>query len=48
MDSILGRVKEFLLSTESRSAPVPTQPSIEWVPGALSLGEKRTGRKADL
>jgi hypothetical protein len=25
----------------------PTQPSIEWVPGALSPGVKRRGREAD-
>jgi hypothetical protein len=25
----------------------PTQPRIQWVPGALSLGVKRPGRKAD-
>jgi hypothetical protein len=31
------------------SGPVldSTQPPIEWVPGALSLGVKRVGRKAD-
>jgi hypothetical protein len=25
----------------------PTQPPIQWVPGALSLGIKRPGREAD-
>jgi len=25
----------------------PTQPPIQWVPEALSLGEKRPGREAD-
>jgi hypothetical protein len=25
----------------------PTQPSIQWVPGALSLGVKKPGREAD-
>jgi hypothetical protein len=25
----------------------PTQPPIQWVPGALSLGVKRLGREAD-
>jgi len=25
----------------------PTQPPIQWVPGALSLGEKWPGREAD-
>jgi hypothetical protein len=31
----------------SRSAVGPTQPPIQWVPGALSLGVKRPGREAD-
>jgi hypothetical protein len=31
---------------ESR-APGPTQPPIQWVPGALSPGVKRPGREAD-
>jgi hypothetical protein len=25
----------------------PTQPAIQWVPGALTLGVKRPGREAD-
>jgi hypothetical protein len=25
----------------------PTQPPIQWIPGALSLGEKRPGHEAD-
>jgi hypothetical protein len=25
----------------------PTQPPIQWIPGALSLGVKRPGREAD-
>jgi hypothetical protein len=29
------------------SALGPTQPSIQWVPGVLSLGVKRLGREAD-
>jgi hypothetical protein len=37
----------FLFSTASRTALGPTQPPIQWVPGALSLGVKRPGRKAD-
>jgi hypothetical protein len=31
----------------SRPALGPTQPPIEWVPGALSLGVKRQEREAD-
>jgi hypothetical protein len=31
----------------SRPALGPTQPPIQWVPGALSLGVKRAGREAD-
>jgi hypothetical protein len=37
----------FLLTTASRPALGPTQPPIQWVPGALSLGVKRPGREAD-
>jgi hypothetical protein len=37
----------FLLTTASRSALRPTQPLIQWVPGALSLGVKQPGREAD-
>jgi hypothetical protein len=37
----------FLLTTASRTALGPTQPPIQWVPGALSLGVKRPGREAD-
>jgi hypothetical protein len=33
--------------TVSRTALGPTQPPIQWVPGALSLGVKRPGREAD-
>jgi hypothetical protein len=32
---------------ESRSVLGPTQPPIQWVPGALSLGVKRPGREVD-
>jgi hypothetical protein len=32
----------------SGPALVPTQPPIQWVPGALPLGVKRPGREADL
>jgi hypothetical protein len=43
----LGRVKNFLFSMSSRSALVPTQPPVQWVPGALSLGVKQQGHEAD-
>jgi hypothetical protein len=36
----------FLFTTASRTAVGPTQPPIQWVPGALSLGTKRPGREA--
>jgi hypothetical protein len=38
----------FLFTTVSRTALGPTQPPIQWVLGALSLGVKRPGREADL
>jgi hypothetical protein len=34
-------------TTASRTALGSTQPPIQWVPGALSLGVKRPGREAD-
>jgi hypothetical protein len=37
----------FLFTTASRMVLGPTQPPIQWVPGALSLGVKWPGRKAD-
>jgi hypothetical protein len=37
----------FLFTTASRPALGHTQPPIQWVPGALSLGVKRLGREAD-
>jgi hypothetical protein len=37
--SITGRVKIFLFSTASRPALRPTQPSIQWVLGALPGGK---------
>jgi hypothetical protein len=45
--SNLGRGKIYLFSTSSRSALGPTQPPIQWVPGAISPGVKRPGREAD-
>jgi hypothetical protein len=36
----------FLFDTVSRPVLGPTQPPIQWVPGALSLGVKRPGREA--
>jgi hypothetical protein len=37
----------FLFTTASRTALGTTQPLIQWVPGASSLGVKRPGREAD-
>jgi hypothetical protein len=37
----------FLFTTASRTALGPTQPPIQWVLGALSLGVKRSGREAE-
>jgi hypothetical protein len=37
----------FLFSTASRPALGPTQPPIQRVPGAFSLGVKRQWREAD-
>jgi hypothetical protein len=37
----------FLFTTVSRPALVPTEPPIQWLKGALSLGVKRPGREAD-
>jgi hypothetical protein len=39
--------KDFLFSITSTPAVGPTQPPIQWVPGVLSLGVKRSGREAD-
>jgi hypothetical protein len=36
----------FLFTTAPGTALGPTQPPIQWVPGALSLGVKRAGREA--
>jgi hypothetical protein len=37
----------FLFTTMSRMALGPTQPPIQWVPGALSLGVEQPGYEAD-
>jgi hypothetical protein len=37
----------FLFTTASSSALGPTEPPIQWVPGALSLEVKRPGCEAD-
>jgi hypothetical protein len=41
------RLGIFLFTTASRPALEPTQPPIQWVPGALSVEAKRPGREAD-
>jgi hypothetical protein len=37
----------FEQETQMRTALEPTQPPMQWVPGALSLGVKWLGREAD-
>jgi hypothetical protein len=37
----------FLFTTVSRMALRPTQPPVQWVPGALSLGVKQLRREGD-
>jgi hypothetical protein len=37
----------ILFTSASRTASGPTQPPIQWVPGALSLSVKRPGSEAD-
>jgi hypothetical protein len=37
----------LLFTIESRPVLEPTQPPIQWIPGALSLGLKRPEREAD-
>jgi hypothetical protein len=41
------RLGIFLFTTTSRTALQPTQPPIQWIPGALFLGVKWMGREAD-
>jgi hypothetical protein len=38
---------EFFLQHRAQNGLGSTQPPIQWVPGALSLGVKRKGREAD-
>jgi hypothetical protein len=38
----------FLFTTASRSGLEPTQPLMQWIQGAISLGVKRPGREVDL
>jgi hypothetical protein len=45
--TIPSRDKVFLFSTASRADLGPTQPPIQWTPGALSTGVKWPGREAD-
>jgi hypothetical protein len=42
-----GQGKRIFLVTVSRPAVGPTQPPIQWAPGAVSPGVKRPGREAD-
>jgi hypothetical protein len=47
MGSNSGRGKFFLNSTASRPAPRPSQPPIQWLPGAISPEVKRPGSEVD-
>jgi len=48
LDNWGSRAGIFLFVTTSRTALVPTQHPIHWVPGALSLEVKWMGFEADL
>jgi hypothetical protein len=41
------RLGFFVFTTASRTVLGPTQPPIQWVPGALSLGVRQVAREAD-
>jgi hypothetical protein len=41
-----GKGKNFLFSTSSRPVLGPTQPPIQWIPGALSPGGKAAGSRS--
>jgi hypothetical protein len=43
---IFGEMYKNCFTTMSRPAPGPTQPPIQWLPGAFSLAVKRPGREA--
>jgi hypothetical protein len=43
----VSKQQKFFKHYRSRMALVPTQPPIQFVPGALSLGLKWPGREAD-
>jgi hypothetical protein len=47
LDDRWWRLGILLFTTASRMALEPTQPPIQWVPGALSLGVKLLGREDD-
>jgi hypothetical protein len=42
-----NKILSLPITTASRTALEPTQPPIQWVPGALSLGIKQPWREAD-
>jgi hypothetical protein len=46
-NSINQHLKIFVSSTRCRQILGPTQPHIQWVPGTLVPGVKRTAREAD-
>jgi hypothetical protein len=43
----LVKHRDNFIFCASRTGLGPTQPPIQWAPGALSLGVKRPGREAD-